>query len=204
MSVFEFIPYVIALSIAVAIPGPGIAASVAKALGSGFRPAFYFVCGIVLGDLTYLTLVILGLAAIASVFSGVFLLVKWAGAAYLAWLAWNFWRAGIDPAKMKAEQGTGFWSCLLSGYSVTLGNPKTIIFYVALLPTVIDLHTVTPERYVVLVALSVLILFGVVVPYIALASRARAFLRNPRALRYLNRGAATAMLGAAAFIVARE
>lgn len=204
MSIVEFLPYVIALGIAAAIPGPGIAASVGKALGSGFRPAFYFMNGLVLGDLTYLTLAILGLSAVASVFGGFFLLVKLAGAAYLVWLAWSFWRAGIDPDKMEAVQGKGFWPSFIAGYSVTMGNPKTIIFYMALLPTVIDLEAVSLSRFAVLAVLTVLVLYVVVTPYIALASRARAFLRNPRALKVLNRSAATAMLGAATFIVTRE
>ncbi len=204
MSLIEFLPYVIALGIAAAIPGPGIAASVGKALGSGFRPAFYFMNGLVLGDLTYLTFAVLGLSAIAALFTGFFVVVKFAGAAYLLWLAWNFWRAGIDPEKMHAGQGAGFLSSFTAGFSVTMGNPKTIIFYMALLPSVIDLTTVTLQSYLILAVLTVIVLYLVVIPYIALASRARAFLRNPRALRLLNRGAATAMASAAAFIVIRE
>lgn len=204
MFIFEYLPYAIALGIAAAIPGPGIAASVGKALGSGFRPAFYFINGLVLGDLTYLTFAVLGLSAIASVFAGFFTVVKFAGAAYLVWLAYNFWRSGIDPEKIDTPKGKAFWPSFAAGYSVTLGNPKTIIFYMALLPTVVDLQTVTIDRYIGLVLATIVVLYLVVTPYIALAARARTFLRNPRAVRILNRSAATAMLGAAAFIVARE
>lgn len=204
MSIVDFLPYIIALGIAAAIPGPGIAASVGKALGSGFRPALFFATGIVLGDLTYLTFAILGLSAIASVFAGFFTLVKFAGAAYLVWLAYNFWRAGIDPEKIDTPKGRGFWPSLIGGYTLTLGNPKTIIFYMALLPTVVNLHAVTPAHFAGLAVATIAVLYAVIIPYIALAARARAFLRNPRAIRILNRSAATAMLGAAAFIVTRE
>lgn len=204
MDILQYLPYVIALAIAAAIPGPGIAASVGKALGSGFKPAFYFMNGLVLGDLTYLSFAILGLSAIATLFSGFFIIVKLAGAAYLLWLAWHFWRAGIDPDAQAAGRGGGLISSFISGFSVTMGNPKTIIFYMALLPTVVDLNTITVERYLVLCVLTVLVLYAVVIPYIALASRARTFLRNPRALKILNRGAATAMAGAAAFIVTKQ
>ena len=142
--------------------------------------------------------------AVANLFSEIFVVIKFAGAAYLLWLAWTFWRAGIDPAKMHAAQGAGFWPSFAGGFSITMGNPKTIIFYMALLPTVVDLHTITVQRYGVLVVLTILVLYLVVTPYIVLASRARAFLRNPRALRWLNRSAATAMAGAATFILLRE
>ncbi|WP_339647060.1 LysE family translocator [uncultured Pelagibacterium sp.] len=201
MTLLDYLPYAIALAIAAAIPGPGIAAAVGKALGSGFRPAVWFGTGLVLGDLTYLTLAVLGLAAVAAAFSGIFVVVKVLGAAYLAYLAWSFWRAGIDPEKIQAGKGNGALASMLGGYSVTLGNPKTIIFYMALLPTVVDLGAVTPERFAGLMVTTIVVLYLVVVPYVALAAKARDFLRNPRALKALNRGAAGAMAGAAAYIV---
>lgn len=204
MPLVEYLPYAIALAIAAAIPGPGIAACVGKALGSCFRPAAYFGTGLVLGDLFYLTLAILGLAAIAAAFSGIFVVIKLLGAAYLIWLAWSFWRAGIDPDKVQARKGNGFWASFFGGFAVTLGNPKTIIFYMALLPTVVRLEEVTFERYLWLVLITIVVLYLVVIPYIALASTARDFLRNPRALRALNRGAAGAMAGAAAYIVLKQ
>jgi len=204
VNLFEFLPYVIALSIAAAIPGPGIAAGVGKALGSGFKPAFFYMNGLVLGDITYLTFAILGLSAIASVFSGFFIVVKFLGAAYLLWLAWNFWRAGIDPKKMNVEQGKGFFSSFFTGFSVTMGNPKTIIFYMALLPSVIDLNAVSFQHYLILVLLTTIVLYFVVTPYILLASKARKFLTNPRSLKILNRSAASAMAGAAVFIVLKK
>lgn len=204
MGLVEYLPYAIALAIAAAIPGPGIAACVGKALGSGFRPAVYFATGLVLGDLTYLTLAVLGLAALAAAFSGIFLLIKILGAIYLVYLAWSFWRAGIDPDKVETRKGNGFWASLLGGYSMTLGNPKTIIFYMALLPSVIKLDTVGFDDFLWLSLITIVVLYIVVVPYIALAAKARNFLRNPRALKALNRSAAGAMAGAAAYVVIKQ
>ena len=204
MNLLEFLPYVIALSIAAAIPGPGIAAGVGKALGSGLRPAFYFLNGLVLADLTYLTFAILGLAAIASVFSGFFIVIKFAGATYLLWLAWNFWNAGIDPQKMNVKNGKNLWTSFISGYVVTMGNPKPIIFYMALLPSVVDIEAVTLQSYLILVLLTILVAYAVISPYLLLASKARVFLTNPHSLKILNRSAATAMAGAAAFIVFKK
>lgn len=200
----SYLPYIVALAIACAIPGPGVTASVGTALGAGFRPALVFVTGIVIGDLCYLSFAVLGLTALAQAFGGVFTLVKWAGAAYLLYLAWGFWRSGVDAKAVRTKGARGWVSTLLGGLSLTLGNPKTIIFYLALLPTVEDLSAITPQRYLVLALLTVLVLYAVCIPYIGLAARARAFLVNPRALKWLGRGAASAMAGAAVFVVARE
>ena len=53
--------------------------------------------GLIVGDLTYLTAVVLGLALVAQTFGMVFLAIKWLGVAYLVWLAWTFWTAASRP-----------------------------------------------------------------------------------------------------------
>ena len=148
MTLAGFIAYSGALALAAAIPGPGVTALVARALGSGFRSALFMSLGLVLGDLTYLTAVVLGLALVAQTFGMVFLVVKWAGVAYLAWLAWTFWTSGITAEKVEARKGKGgFVASFLAGLTVTLGNPKTMIFYLAITPTIVDLETITLADY---------------------------------------------------------
>lgn len=199
-----FIAYAGALAIAAAIPGPGVTALVARALGSGFRSSLFMALGLVVGDLAYLTAVVLGLAFVAQTFGTVFLVVKWLGVAYLAWLAVAFWRAGISPQKIEAGKARGgFVEGVLSGLVLTLGNPKTMIFYLALTPTIVDLHAITVADYGGLVAVTVAVLLVVLVPYLALAARARSLLAAPRALKALNRTAALFLMGAAAAIAAR-
>ncbi len=205
MTLAGFLAYSLALAIAAAIPGPGVTALVARALGSGFRSALVMSFGLVVGDLTYLTAVVLGLALVAQTFGTVFLVIKWLGVAYLAWLAWSFWRSGITPENVEARKGKGgLFASFLAGLTVTLGNPKTMIFYLALTPTLVDLRTITFADYAILAALTVVVLLVVLVPYLALAAKARWFLRTPRALKALNRTAAAFMAGAALAIASRH
>ena len=205
MRLTAFLAYALALGIAAAIPGPGVAALVGRALGTGFARSVPMLLGLAVGDVTYLTLAIAGLAFIAKAFSTVFLVVKLAGAAYLLWLAWRFWTRGIAIQEVEKSAGRrdGIAS-FLAGLAVTLGNPKTIVFYMAILPAVMDLGAVTLAGYGVLVVLTFAVLFVVLLPYIALAAKARLFFTDPSALRRLNRTAALAMTGAAGWIVARS
>lgn len=204
MTLAGFIAYSGALAVAAAIPGPGVTALVARALGSGFRSSLFMAFGLVLGDLTYLSAAVLGLAFIAQTFGTVFLIIKWLGVAYLAWLAWSFWRSGITPETVEARKGKGgALTSLLAGLTVTLGNPKTMIFYLALTPTLVDLRTITATDFSILAACTVVVLLIVLVPYLALAAKARWFLQTPRALKALNRTAAGFMAGAAAAIAIR-
>lgn len=204
MTPASFIAYGSALAVAAAIPGPGVAALVGRALGAGFWQTLPMLTGLVLGDLTYLLLAVAGLAVIAKTFAGIFVAVKIGGALYLAWLAWKFWRSGITVTQAQAGTGArdGFAS-FLGGLALTLGNPKTIVFYLAITPVVIDLKSVGAADLAVLAVVTVLVLYVVLLPYVALASRARAALTNPRALKALNRSAALAMAAAAGWIVAR-
>lgn len=205
MTLAGFIAYSGALAVAAAIPGPGLTALIARALGSGFRSSLFMALGLVLGDLTYLTAAVLGLAFIAHTFGAVFLVIKWLGVAYLGWLAWTFWTAGITPETIEARKAKGgAFTSLLAGLTVTLGNPKTMIFYLALTPTLVDLHAITATDYGLLAICTIAVLLVVLVPYLALAAKARWLLRTPRALKALNRTAAAFMAGAAAAIATRQ
>ncbi|TKT69132.1 LysE family translocator [Aquamicrobium sp. LC103] len=205
MTVAGFITYSGALALAAAIPGPGVAALIARALGSGFRASLFMALGLISGDLIYLTAVILGLALVAQTFGTAFLIIKWLGVAYLAWLAWSFWTKGIATETVNPRTDrSGAVASYLAGLVVTLGNPKVMVFYIALMPTIIDLEQISVGDYGILVMLTGAVLLVVLIPYLALAAKARWFLQTPRALRLLNRTAASFMAAAAAAIALRQ
>ncbi|WP_077962657.1 LysE family translocator [Ensifer adhaerens] len=203
MTLVALIAYSGALFIAAAIPGPGVTALVAHALGSGFRETFFMGLGIVLGDMIYLTAVILGLALIAQTFTTAFLVVKFAGVLYLGYIAWKLWSPGLLPEDIKAKPSTSAAMSFLSGLLVTLGNPKTMLFYVALVPTLIDIEAIGPRDYGLLLTATFLVLLAVLTPYMLLAARARLLLKQPKALKALNRVAASVLAGTAAYIAVR-
>lgn len=203
MTVTSFLTYTLALGIAAAIPGPGVIALVARALGSGFRSTLPMLFGLALGDVVYLSAAVLGLAYIASTFGTVFMVIKYVGVAYLIWMAVSFWRQGVTAEKVAAQSAGDALSSFLAGFMVTLGNPKVIVFYLALLPTFLDLSTVTRVDFAVLIVLTFTVLVAVLIPYIGLAGRARHMLQSPRALKVMNRIAASFLAGAAAAIAVR-
>jgi threonine/homoserine/homoserine lactone efflux protein len=205
MDIVTLAAFTIAYAIAVIVPGPGVAAVVARALGGGFRSAFPMVLGILAGDLVYLVFALFGLAAIATWFGPVFVVVKWAGALYLLYVAWQFWSAKPGTEQTGAKRDPSAWKTFLSGFALTMGNPKTIVFYLALLPTVVPLdRPITPLGFLELTAIVIVVLLAIGCAYAALAAVARDFFTSSRALRNLNRTAGVIMASAAAFVVARE
>lgn len=204
MDPVTLVAFTVAYAIAVIVPGPGVTAVVARALGGGFWGAVPMVLGILAGDLLYLLFAIFGLAAVAALYAPIFIVIRWAGAAYLLYIAWKFWTAKPGTEQVRARSDTG-WRTFLSGLALTLGNPKTIIFYLALLPTVVPLdRPMTVLGFTELVAIVVVVLLAIGCAYAGLAAMAREFFRSSRAIRRLNRIAGTMMAGAAAFVVTQE
>lgn len=203
MTLATIIAYCGALFIAAAIPGPGMTAIVARALGSGFRPTFFMGLGLILGDIVYLTAVILGLAIVAKTFTTIFLVIKFIGAAYLVYIAYKLWTAGLLSQSVTADRESRAGRSFLSGLLVTLGNPKTMLFYIALVPSLLPLGAIGLVDYLLLIGLTFAVLMAVLIPYILLAAQARHLMKRPSALKLLNRGAAGILAGTAAYIAAR-
>lgn len=190
---------------AVLVPGPGVAAIVARALGGGFLSAVPMVLGILAGDLIYLLFALFGLAAIAHWFAPIITIVRWAGALYLLYIAYQFWTAKPGSEQIGAKTDGSPWRGFVAGFALTLGNPKTIVFYLALLPTVVPLdQPISLVGLAELITIVVVILLGIGLGYAWLAALARAFFQSSRAIRILNRSAGVIMALAAALVVLRE
>lgn len=202
MDSVTILAFTIAYSIAVLIPGPGVAAVVARALGGGFWSAVPMVFGILVGDLVYFVFAVFGLTAIAAIFGPIFVIVRWAGAAYLLFIAWKFWsaRPGNEQLQPKSESGL---KTFLAGFALTMGNPKTIVFYLAILPTVVPLDRMTPLAFAELLAIVIVVLLLIGCGYAWLASSAREFFKSSVAMRRMNRTAAVIMATAAGISVWR-
>jgi threonine/homoserine/homoserine lactone efflux protein len=198
MTLYGLAVYCLVYALSVASPGPGVAAVVARSLTHGARGAPAFIAGFLVGDLIWLTVAATGLAALAQAAQVVFATVKYAGAAYLLYLAWRMWTAPAETPREDVVDASQKASRLFLGsLSLTLGNPKTMVFFLALLPTVVRLEYLTLAGFIEVAVVSACILPLVLGAYVVAAVRARRLLQNPRAVRLVNRGSATVMAGAA-------
>lgn len=189
----SYLIYFTLYAIAVAIPGPGILAIVARALGSGFRATIPAILGNTLGDLILMSLSAFGLAVVAREMGSLFLVVKLAGAAYLVWLGYKYWTTPVEDLKVapsRAHQG------FIAQLMLTLGNPKGLVFFLALMPSVVDLNRLNAVGYTQLCTVTLILIPSIELAYAALASQVRTFLAGVTARRRLNKGAAAVMIGA--------
>jgi threonine/homoserine/homoserine lactone efflux protein len=204
MSPYGFAAFCITYLLAVATPGPGVTAVIARSLAHGMRGTPAFIAGFLVGDLIWFAAATAGLAALAQTAQTAFLVVRYLGAAYLLYLAYRMWTAPVQPLEVSNRQASQRpLRLFLGSLSLTLGNPKPMIFFVALLPAVIRLQTLHFVDYVLILLAVTLILPLVLGAYSFAASRARRFFRKDSSIRLLNRGAGAAMAGAAVVVASQ-
>mgnify|MGYP000215092691 CR=1 FL=1 len=127
-------------------PGPNMIYLVSRSITQGRKAGLVSLLGTVTGFFGYLLLTCLSLAAVFTVVPAAYVALKWAGAAYLLWLAWQAIRPGAQPLFAPRELAPESPRRLFSmGLLTNLLNPKAAVLYVSLLPQFVD-----PERGAVL------------------------------------------------------
>ncbi|MEI5998109.1 LysE family translocator [Paraburkholderia bengalensis] len=203
MALSGLLVFALALIVAAGSPGPSIAALVARVLTNGFRDVLPFLAAMWIGEALWLTCAVAGIAVLARTFAFVFIVLKFAGVAYLLFLAWKMWFAPAEVHEGALPRGQSPARMFAAGLMVTLGNPKIMIFYVALLPTIVDLSRVGTLAWLELTLTMFAVLMTVDFVWALAAVKARALLKSRRAVRIANRASATMMAGAAAAIATR-
>lgn len=123
-----------------ATPGVDMAFTVASTLRGGWRQGVAAAVGIMAGCVLHTLAAAFGLAALLATSAEAFAVVKYAGAAYLLYVAWGMARAGLRPAAAVAEVKApqSLWRTARQGFFTNALNPKVALFFLALLPQFID------------------------------------------------------------------
>lgn len=178
------------------IPGPTVLLVVSYALGQGWRTALPMAVGVALGDFTAMTLSMLGLGALLATSATLFTILKWVGAAYLVYLGVKLWRAGGTLDAAPRTDAVSAAKMLGHAWLVTALNPKSITFFVAFLPAFLDPAGDFFTQMLVFETTFLLLAFANAFGYALVASRARRFASNPRAIGVVNKVGGGLLVGA--------
>jgi threonine/homoserine/homoserine lactone efflux protein len=184
-------------------PGPSVAALVARVLTGGWRSVMPLLTAMWLGEAMWLTATVFGLSVLAQNFYWAFATLKYCGVIYLLFLAYKMWTAPVDVKDGELPSGDSSLRLFFTGMAITLGNPKIMVFYIALLPSIVDLAKISMMGWVELMVTMVGVIVFVDLMWVTIAAQARRWLKSPRAVRIANRTSATAMGGAALVIATR-
>lgn len=168
-------------------PGPVWVALIARSLSGGFHAAWPLALGVVIGDVMWSLLAILGISWILSVYGGFLELLRWVATGVFLFMGYMVLKhAGQTIASDSRLTRPGMWAGFVAGLAVIIGNPKAILFYMGMLPGFFDLSKLTAADIAAIAALSAVIpLVGNVMMALSI-DRAKRLLSSPEALRRTN------------------
>jgi threonine/homoserine/homoserine lactone efflux protein len=191
---FEF--WVTSLVIAVT-PGTGVIFTLAAGLTRGARASLVAALGCTLGIVPHMAAAITGAAALLYASGVAFAVLKYAGVAYLLWMAWSTLRETGTLSMDRSDSPPSAWRTVTSAVLVNLLNPKLTIFFFAFLPQFVPADTANGIPMMLqLSAAFMLVTFVVFAAYGICASAVRdQVISRPRVLTWMRRTFAVSFLG---------
>ena len=204
MSLVEIIALFFVMVMLSLVPSTSVALVVARSSISGFLNGSAVAAGIVVGDLIFVVLAILGMAALAEVMGSLFLILKYMAGGYLIWFGISFLKS--RPAVREEVAGpsaSSLSASFLSGLLLTLGDVKAIFFYASLFPSFVDLAAITTTDIARIVILTIVAVGGVKLGYAYSAIRVASFAKGFKGERAVKVAAGGFMIGAGVFLIAK-
>jgi threonine/homoserine/homoserine lactone efflux protein len=197
------VAFAVAMFLWALLPGPGLAAVVSRALGSGTKAGFAVIAGLAVADVIFMGIAIVGLLAIATALGPMFRVVKYAGAAYLIWRGYRAIVEAGKPMAVETDADGLLWRDISLGLLITLGNPKAILFYGAILPAFVDMTQVGFVDFLILAGIvagtSCLVYGGCII----LAERTRRLMASTKAVKRLKQVTGTILIGSGIVVATR-
>jgi threonine/homoserine/homoserine lactone efflux protein len=196
--------FAVACVLILLVPGPSVLFTVGRAISAGRRVALLTVCGNALGVFTQTVAIAVGLGPVIAASATAYTVLKVAGAAYLIWLGVQAWRTRRATAAVLVAGGrvTPTMHALRDGAVVGVTNPKSFVFFAALMPQFVD-----PARPVAAQVLSLGVVFVVLAvlydgTIAVIAARVRDwFASSPRRVERLGGAGGIAMVGVGASLL---
>ncbi len=206
MSLFALLSLFGIMLVLAAMPSTSVALVVTRAATSGLTNGIAVAAGIVLGDLVFVLLAILGLSFVAETMASLFMVIKYLGAAYLIWLGITL-LASKSTATVSTNQTrgkSGLIASFLAGFFLTLGDIKAVFFYISLFPIYIDLSVLQVIDIILTVFITVFSVGGVKVFYAFSATKIASLARYSSFEYAARKAAGTFMIGAAGYLIIKN
>ncbi|WP_415891784.1 LysE family translocator [Neptuniibacter sp. PT8_73] len=205
MSLESAISFFLAVLVFGITPGPGVFAILARALTSNARSCISLALGMTISDILYLIAACFGLAVIANQWGELFTVIRIVGAIYLVYLGWKMWNAPLNlDSEPEKNSRSGAFSGFVQGFLISASNPKVILFYIAFLPTFMDLEALNGGDIILASVLTLIALMIGLMMIAIFAAKSRRFFQSEKGVKRLNRSAGSIMVAAGAYLASRH
>ncbi|WP_027330414.1 LysE family translocator [Marinimicrobium agarilyticum] len=186
------------------VPSTSVALVVVRSSTAGFLNGGAVAAGVVVGDLIFVCLAVLGMAALAEAMGSVFLVLRYLAGAYLVWFGISLMRSKPSLKLKTPERSASTLSAsFLSGLFLTLGDVKAILFYASLFPAVVDLAAITASDIAIIVVLTIVAVGGVKLGYAYSATKIVSFSRSFKGARAIKASAGGLMAVTGAYLIVK-
>ncbi len=193
--------FLVGMIILSATPGPGVFASISKAVSNGFKSSLLFISGLVIGDSIFLILAYIGISAISEAMGEMFFIIRIAGGVYLIFLGIKTFKKTNLNIELNGRVKKSKYQTILSGLFLTLGNPKPILFYASVLPTIINFSKVNIADILMMIILITLVSFTVLGSYCYFASLSRKLFIRETSQKKINKAAGALMTATGIYVL---
>lgn len=187
MNIEIWIAYFSATIIYSLIPGSGTINSINNGMVYGLRKSVISILGLQLGLAFYIVLIGMGVGAVISQSAIAFTVIKWVGVTYLIWLGIKKFQENAITHSVSAPLETSEWRLFRKAIVVNLTNPKTVIFFAALLPQFLNPTGSQNLQIIQMGVTTILVDTCVMLIYVILAAKLSSYIQSPRILKKLNR-----------------
>lgn len=204
MSLVEILALFTVMSALALVPSTSVALVVARASSAGFSNGCAVAAGIVIGDLIFVLLAVLGMTALAEVVGSFFLILRYLAGAYLIWFGISLMRSKAPlQVEHSGRSASKLSASFFSGLLLTLGDVKAIFFYASLFPTFVDLATIRTLDIAAIAMITIVAVGGVKLGYAYFAGAVASFVINHRAERAVKVTAGGLMVGVGSYLIAK-
>ncbi len=190
--------YVVTVFLASIIPGPSMILALSHGMRFGAKKTMATALGNSAASFLQAVISIAGLGALLAASETAFMVVKYAGAAYLVWIGVGMILSGefkINAQKDVDEEVVSFGKLFMQGFWVAAGNPKAIVFFSALFPQFISVQHAGIQHFAMLLGLLTLIAFGCMMIYATGGEKVTGIIKESFVGRYMNKVLGTSFVG---------
>lgn len=205
MSIESMITFYLAIFIFSITPGPGVFTLISNSLNNDIKTSYALAFGMTISDVIYLVLAFFGLVALTQNYATAFEFIRIAGGIYLMYLGYKIWTSPMD-INIKNEKRTkaSYAGNFLKGFLISASNPKVIIFYIAFLPTFVDLSVLGISDLIIICIVTVCALMNGLLVISYSAYRARKVLTTKKSVTILNRISGSIMGLAGVYLISKD
>lgn len=204
MSLVDIVVLFVVMTSLALVPSASVALVVFRSSTAGFLNGSAVAIGIVVGDLVFVFIAVLGMASLAEVMGNFFLILRYLAGAYLVWLGISLLKSkSSSQVEASGRSSSTLSASFLSGLILTLGDVKAILFYASLFPAFVDLATIKTSDIAIIVVLTIITVGGVKLGYAYSARKTVSFARGFKAERAVKITAGSFMVGAGAYLMAK-